>query len=49
MVADAFSRKSQGVLASVVRLSVASVRQFDLQYGSQAQGVLGVGRRDGVH
>ena len=32
VAADAFSRKSQGVLASVVRLSVAGVRQFELRW-----------------
>ena len=44
MVADALSRKSRGVLASVASqewLMLKTVMQFDLQYSEQTQGVLG--------
>ena len=44
MVADALSRKSQGVLASVASrewLMLETVGQFGLQYSERIQGVLG--------
>ena len=44
VVADPFSRKSQGVLASVASREwqmLETVRQFGLQYSDQAQGTLG--------
>ena len=43
MVADALSRKSQGVLASVTSREwqmLKIVGQFELQYSDQAQGML---------
>ena len=43
VVADALSRKSRGVLASVASRKwqmLETVRQFSLQYNDQAQGVL---------
>ena len=45
IVADALSRKSRGVLASVASLEwqmLKTVRQFRLQYSDQAHGVLGI-------
>ena len=44
VVADAHSRKSQGILASVVSREwqmLETVGQFRMQYSDQAQGVLG--------
>ena len=44
LVADALSRKSQGVLASIASREwrmLETVRQFRLQYDEQAQGTLG--------
>ena len=44
MVADALSRKSRGVLASVASrkwLMLEIVGQFDLQYSEQTQGFFG--------
>ena len=44
VMADALSRKSQGVLASVASwewLMLETVRQFRIQYSDQAQGTLG--------
>ena len=44
MVADALSRKSQGVLASVASREwqmLEIMGQFGLQYSDQAQGMLG--------
>ena len=45
VVADALSRKSRGVLASVASrewLMLETVGQFGLQYNEQTQGVLGI-------
>ena len=44
VVADALSRKSQGVLASIASWDwwmLETVRQFKLQYNEQEQGTLG--------
>ena len=44
MVADALSRKSRGVLASIASREwrmLETVGQFGLQYSKQAQGTLG--------
>ena len=44
VVADALSRKSQGVLASIASREwrmLETVRQFGLQYSEQTQGTLG--------
>ena len=44
MVADALSRKSRGVLASVASrewLMLETIGQLDLYYSEQTQGVLG--------
>ena len=45
VVADAFSRKSQGVLASIASREwqmLETVGQFGLHYSDQAQGTLGI-------
>ena len=45
VVADAFSRKSRGALASLASREwrmLETARQFGLQYSDQAQGVMGI-------